>query len=175
MSVHRVEAHLTLPVSLEEAWAFFADPHNLGLITPPGMGFAIKGDVSAEMYAGLLIAYTVRPLFGIPVEWLTEITHVEEGRYFVDEQRHGPYRLWHHQHHFAAVEGGVEMRDILHYELAFGPLGDLADRLLVASRIKEIFVYRQQALDARFGSVPDKAGLGQVRERRLQRRGAGFP
>ena len=151
MSVHRLEAHLTLPIGPEEAWAFFADPRNLALITPPEMGFVAKGDVPAEMYAGLLIAYTVRPLFGIPVEWLTEIMHVEEGRYFVDEQRHGPYRLWHHQHHFAAVEGGVEMRDIVYYELPLGPLGDVLDSVFVRSRIRRIFAYRRTVLRERFG------------------------
>ena len=151
MSVHRLEAHLTLPIGPQEAWAFFADPRNLALITPPEMGFVAKGNVPAEMYAGLLIAYTVRPLFGIPVEWLTEIMHVEEGRYFVDEQRHGPYRLWHHQHHFAAVEGGVEMRDIVYYELPLGPLGDVLDSLFVRSRIRRIFAYRRTVLRERFG------------------------
>ncbi|MGH2633825.1 MAG: SRPBCC family protein [Tepidiformaceae bacterium] len=162
MTVHRLEAHLQLSASLDEVWAFFADPRNLAHITPPEMGFTVKGEVPEQMYAGLLIAYTVKPLFGIPVEWLTEITHIEPNRYFVDEQRRGPYRLWHHQHHFLPVEGGVEMHDILHYELPLGPFGDLLDRALVRRRIEQIFAYRRAALLRRFSTYSSSpAGSGE--------------
>ena len=157
MSVHRIDARLSLATSIDEAWSFFADPHNLALITPPELGFEFNSGVPARMYAGLMLAYTVRPLLGVPLQWLTEITHVEEGRYFVDQQRSGPYRLWHHQHHFLAVGGGVEMRDILHYELPFGIAGDAIDQLFVRSRVDRIFKYRREVLTARFGEL---AGIG---------------
>ena len=152
MSVHRLEWTQFVPISIEEAWRFFSDPHNLATLTPPDMGFEVTSHVAPNMYAGMMIPYRVRPLLGIPTRWLTEITHVEPRRFFVDEQRRGPYRLWHHEHHFAAVAGGVEMRDLVHYELPFGPLGDVVERLVVRPRIEGIFAYRKRVLAGRFGS-----------------------
>jgi ligand-binding SRPBCC domain-containing protein len=103
------------------------------------------------MYPGQLIEYTVRPLLGIPLYWMTEITHVQEGVYFVDEQRFGPYALWHHQHHFTAIEGGVEMSDIVHYKIPMGPLGQLANTLFVAAQLRQIFDYRYKKVEELFG------------------------
>lgn len=103
------------------------------------------------MYAGQLIEYTVRPVLGIPVYWMTEITHVEQDRFFVDEQRFGPYSLWHHQHHFKEVPGGVEMTDIVHYKVPFWILGDLANMVLVRGKLKEIFEYRFKKVAEIFG------------------------
>ncbi len=102
------------------------------------------------MYAGQLIEYRVSPLLGIPLYWMTEITHVVEGKYFIDEQRFGPYALWHHQHHFREVEGGVEMTDIVHYKIPLGILGALADRIFVRQKLKQIFDYRFQAVSQLF-------------------------
>ncbi|MBM3433072.1 MAG: SRPBCC family protein [Bacteroidetes bacterium] len=143
-SLKRVQV---LPISIEKAWDFFSDPANLATITPPGMGFHILSDHRpTRMYAGQLIEYRVSPLLGIPMYWMTEITHVVEGKYFIDEQRFGPYTLWHHQHHFQEVAGGVEMTDIVHYKVPFGLLGALADRLFVRQKLKQIFDYRYQAV-----------------------------
>lgn len=132
-----------IPVSLDEAWAFFSDPANLSTITPDEMSFKTiskyHGDI---MYPGQLIEYTVSPVLGIPLYWMTEITHVEQKKYFVDEQRYGPYCLWHHQHHFKAVAGGVEMTDIVHYKLPLWFLGDIANSLFVKNKLKSIFDYR---------------------------------
>src|SRR5215213_5829446 len=100
MTLHRLQTSQLLPVSQAEAWRFFTDPRNLAWITPPEMGFQVTTPLSAHVYPGLLIGYRVRLLFGIPVEWVTEITHVVEGSTFIDEQRAGPYRLWHHEHVF---------------------------------------------------------------------------
>jgi ligand-binding SRPBCC domain-containing protein len=142
-----------LPVPLDEAWAFFSDPRNLAAITPPWLGFAVTSrDLPARMYAGLIVAYTVRPFLGIPVRWVAEITHVRELEYFVDEQRSGPYAFWHHEHHFRAVDGGTEMRDIVHYAAPFGPLGDVVVRFQVRGKLEEIFAYRRKELERRFGS-----------------------
>jgi ligand-binding SRPBCC domain-containing protein len=149
--LHRLRTLQQVPLSLDEAWAFFSDPRNLAVITPPDMGFVIHGDMPAAMYTGMLIEYTVRPLFGVPVRWVTEITHVGERRYFVDEQRAGPYRLWHHEHHFKEVPGGVEVTDLVSYMLPFGPLGDLLNRLIVQRRLEHIFDYRRAVLVDRFG------------------------
>ncbi len=150
MSVHRLECVQVLPLSRDEAWAFFSDPANLQRITPPDMGFEVRSPLPREAYPGLMIRYRVRPLFGVPVTWLTEITQVRAGEYFVDEQRAGPYRLWHHEHHFREVPGGVEMRDIVHYALPFGVVGDWVNRWVVARRVAGIFAHRRRVLEGMF-------------------------
>ena len=149
--MHELRTSLVLPISLEEAWAFFSVPDNLDDITPPDMGFEILTKNEKRTYAGQIIRYRVRPLFNIPMTWVTEITHCEDRRYFVDEQRFGPYALWHHQHHFKEVEGGVQMDDILHYKLIGGKLGDLLTGWLVHGRVKGIFEHRTKVLLERFG------------------------
>ena len=117
------------------------------------MHFEVTSPVPPRAYAGLIITYRVRPLFRLPVQWVTEITHVDEGNYFVDEQRRGPYRVWHHEHHFEEVPGGVRMRDIVNYAVPLGPLGDLLDRLVVRRRVEAIFEFRRRVLDLRFGQL----------------------
>lgn len=120
MSVYSIKTVQKIPLSLEKAWQFFSKPDNLQIITPAKMGFTIRSrHHGTTMYAGQILEYTVRPLLNISLYWMTEITHVEQHRYFVDEQRFGPYSMWHHQHHFVAVEGGVEMTDIVHYKIPF--------------------------------------------------------
>ena len=120
-----------IPVSLVEAWDFFSKPANLANITPAKLGFKIRSKHHGEfMYAGQIIAYTVKPVLGIPIYWMTEITHVVHLKFFVDEQRFGPYSFWHHQHHFKEIEGGVEMTDIVHYKVPFWFLGDIANNLI---------------------------------------------
>lgn len=139
-----------LPASLEEAWEFFSDPGNLVRITPPAMDFRITSAPQAATYAGQILTYTVRPLLGISMSWTTEITHVARPNFFVDEQRFGPYRFWHHQHFFREVNGGVEVRDLVHYLLLHDQLAWLVNRLIVAPRLKRIFDYRSTALQAIF-------------------------
>lgn len=153
MPLRRFETVQVVPVTLDEAWRFFSDPANLAAITPPWLGFAVTSPLPAQMHPGMIVEYTLRPFAGIPVRWVTEITHVVDGALFVDEQRMGPYRFWHHQHHFRAVDGGVELRDIVHYALPFGPIGALVARLVVAPRVREIFRYRRRVLVERFGKV----------------------
>jgi len=141
-----------LPISLDEAWTFFSDPANLKEITPPHMGFVVTSKHQGEkMYAGQIIRYIVRPVMGIPIKWCTEITHVEDKKYFIDEQRFGPYAFWHHQHHFTAVEGGVLMEDILNYKVPLGPIGDIVDAIFVKNEVQGIFDYRKKVLTSRFG------------------------
>jgi ligand-binding SRPBCC domain-containing protein len=152
MKLHRLETIQRLPVTLNEAWRYFSDASNLAKITPPSLGFEVTSPLPDRVYAGLIITYRVRPLFGVPVNWVTEITHVDEQRLFVDEQRFGPYRFWHHQHHFRAVDGGVEMTDIVHYALP--PGGGIARGLIVAPRLKQIFDYRREVLERTYGTLP---------------------
>lgn len=147
---------LKIPSSIETVWNFFSNPQNLKLLTPPSLNLVVAGKVYVEnIYPGQLISYTVRPLFNFPVKWITEITHVENQVMFVDEQRKGPYRLWHHEHHFKAIDGGTEMTDLVHYMLPFGFLGNMAHPLLVKNKLNEIFSFRFQKIEERFGAWTD--------------------
>ncbi len=144
------------PVSPEQAWDFFSRSANLAVITPPDLGLIVTTAHDVEpMYAGQLIEYTVRPLAGITVYWMTEIRHVETGKYFVDEQRYGPYSFWHHQHHFRSIPGGTEMTDIVHYKIPFWFLGDIANRLFVAKRLQSIFSFRYKKAEELFGKMKE--------------------
>lgn len=152
MAAHSIKTVQKIPVSLDEAWAFFSDPSNLQAITPEGMGFTIISKHHGEvMYAGQLIEYKVRPLAGIPLYWMTEITQVKDRAYFIDEQRFGPYSLWHHQHHFKEIPGGVEMTDIVHYKNPLGILGRIANTLFVKQKLKTIFDFRYKKVEDLFG------------------------
>ena len=150
--VYSLKTVQKLPISLNEAWDFFSNPANLAEITPERMGFKTiskhHGDV---MYAGQVIEYKVSPVLGIPLYWMTEITHVDDKKYFVDEQRFGPYSLWHHQHHFKEIDGGVEMTDIVHYKLPLWFLGDIANTLFVKKQLDGIFDYRFTKVEKLFG------------------------
>jgi ligand-binding SRPBCC domain-containing protein len=150
--VYSLKSIQTIPISLQQAWDFFSRPGNLTHITPAYMDFTIRSKHHGEkMYPGQIIEYTVKTILGIPVYWMTEITHVEEGKYFIDEQRFGPYSLWHHQHHFTEVSNGVEMTDIVHYKIPYWFLGDIANSLLVQKQLKQIFNYRYAAVKEKFG------------------------
>jgi ligand-binding SRPBCC domain-containing protein len=151
--MYRIERTQVLPISLEEAWAFFSSPKNLAKITPKELGFVVHGDVPEVMYPGLFIEYTVSPLLGIPMRWVTEITHVREGSYFVDEQRVGPYAIWHHEHFFESVPGGVKMTDVVHYKVPMGILGNLVHPWLVRPKLEQIFSYRWAANERMFGTL----------------------
>lgn len=135
---------------LETCWNFFSAPANLQVITPDYMGFKVLTEVPDKMYHGLIISYKVSPVLHIPLNWVTEITYVKEGSYFVDEQRQGPYKLWHHEHHFKEVEGGVEMTDIVSYSLPFGFLGRFAHWLFIRKQLEGIFNYRVKKVDELF-------------------------
>lgn len=137
--------------SLEEIWDFISSPKNLQEITPDYMGFEIKTPLVEKMYPGLIIGYFVKPIMGIPLTWLTEITHVEDHQFFVDEQRIGPYKLWHHQHKVEVIgEGVVRMQDIVTYQLPFGILGRLAHVLFVRKQLEGIFRYRRKKMEELF-------------------------
>lgn len=139
-SLHRTQI---IPTTLETAWDFFSNPANLQAITPADMGFKVISKYHGDkMYSGQLIEYTIKPLLGIPVYWMTEITHVEDNKYFVDEQRFGPYSLWHHQHHFKETKDGVEMTDIVHYKIPFWFIGDIANAMFLRKKLAGIFEYR---------------------------------
>ncbi len=155
MAVYSFKAVQKIPGDLPAVWDFFSNPSNLKTITPEYLRFNIlsKTDES-RMYAGQVIEYTVRPLLGIPLYWMTEITQVEENRFFIDEQRFGPYSFWHHQHHFKVINGGVEMTDIVHYKNPFWFLGDIANGLFVRKQLGSIFEFRYKKTTEAFGEWP---------------------
>jgi ligand-binding SRPBCC domain-containing protein len=143
--------------SAEEMWSFISAPKNLKEITPDYMGFEITTPyLSEKMYAGMIISYKVSPVLNFKVDWVTEITHVKENEFFVDEQRIGPYKLWHHQHHLIQMEEGVLMRDIVTYQPPFGFLGGLANKFLISKKLNEIFNYRKIVLEKKFGSLQNQ-------------------
>jgi len=150
MAVHRLERLQTVPAEAAACWQFFSSPSNLALLTPPALGFEVLTKVPAEIYEGLIITYRVRPLGGIPLTWVTEITRVRAPYYFCDEQRIGPYRLWHHEHFFTPNDQGLQLRDLVHYALS--PLVELAHPWLVRPRLQAIFEFRRKAIAERFGS-----------------------
>lgn len=136
---------------LETCWEFFSSPANLSVITPDYMRFQVLTEQPKVMYPGLMIAYKVSPVLGIPLGWITEITHVESGKYFVDEQRKGPYKMWHHEHHFEETPEGVLMTDIVSYTLPLGWLGKLAHGIFVRKQLEGIFAYRFKKVEELFG------------------------
>lgn len=133
-----------------DIWNFFANPANLKIITPPYMGFDIASGAGQRTFAGQIISYTVRPLLGIPLSWITEITHVEEGVSFIDEQRFGPYRLWHHRHLFTKAKGGVLMTDTVHYGLPLPIFENTINRLIVRPKLEQIFAFRRKKIEELF-------------------------
>ncbi len=153
MKLYRLHRTQCLPVSMAEAWDFFSNPQNLPHITPPFLHFQVTSPLPGKMYPGMIITYQITSAWRIPVRWITEITHVVEPYLFVDEQRFGPYRLWHHQHLFREITGGIEMQDIVHYALPLGWFGRTVHEFLVRHRLREIFDFRQQVLENMFGAM----------------------
>lgn len=141
-----------LPISLEEAWDFFSCPANLEKITPKSLGLKIKHHhENKKMYSGQILTYTVCPLWGLKMEWVTEIVAADKPSYFIDEQRFGPYVFWHHEHWFSSIPGGVLMEDLVYYKLPFGFLGKILHRMKIKNDLDDIFLYRNEVLTKLFG------------------------
>ncbi|WP_396188301.1 cell division inhibitor [Flavobacterium sp.] len=151
MKIYRLHTKQNLPITKKEAWDFLSDPKNLKTITPDYMSFDILSGADRKMFPGQIIQYIVTPIFGIKTKWVTEITHVVDQEYFVDEQRFGPYNLWHHKHFIKEIEGGVEMEDIIDYKVPFGIVGQLVHPIIVKPKLDEIFAYRRKKLIEIFG------------------------
>lgn len=158
MKLYRLISKQALPISIKEAWDFLSDPKNLKTITPDHMGFHILSGIDRPMFAGQIIQYKVSPFPFYSTKWVTEITHIKEGAYFVDEQRFGPYALWHHKHFLKEINGGVEMEDIIDYKIPFGILGQLAHPIIVKKQLRQIFSYREQKLVELFGTIVNSPG-----------------
>jgi ligand-binding SRPBCC domain-containing protein len=148
--MHTLKQEQFLPISLDQAWEFFATPKNLNEVTPDDMVFEITSELPDKMYEGLMITYRIKPMMNIPINWCTEITHIKEKEFFVDDQRKGPYNIWHHEHHFGAVAGGVMMTDLLHYDIGKSIFGWIAGKMFVHRKVRKIFEYRHKTLEAYF-------------------------
>ena len=155
--MHSIKTVQKIPASLKETWDFFSSPANLDTITPDDMTFkTITKFDSNKVYPGQIIEYKVSPILKIPLYWMTEITEVEEEKFFIDEQRKGPYAIWHHEHFFKEIGGGVEMTDIVYYKNPFGFIGEIANKIFVRKQLRKIFKYRFQKIEAIFGKWPDQ-------------------
>ena len=153
MKLYQLKAKQGFPISKGQAWDFLSDPKNLKVITPDHMGFHILSGADRPMFQGQIIQYVIKPFPGYSTKWVTEITHVKEGMYFVDEQRFGPYVLWHHKHFLKEIDGGVEMEDIIDYKIPFGFIGQLVQPILVKKQLATIFNYREKKLNELFGTI----------------------
>ncbi|MFB6306100.1 MAG: hypothetical protein ABEH43_03780 [Flavobacteriales bacterium] len=154
MAFYQLIKEQDIPASANQVWDFIATPRNLKRITPDEMGFKIITDyVPEKMYEGMKVGYEVFPFRGIKSKWLTEITFIQEGKYFVDEQRIGPYRLWHHQHILEEISEGTRMRDVITYAIPFGVLGSLMNKLIIRKKLEDIFEYRRKAMEKEFGKI----------------------
>jgi ligand-binding SRPBCC domain-containing protein len=152
MPFYQFEQSQKIPSNIDAVWDFISSPENLKEITPQYLGFEVTNNGgSLKMYPGMIITYKVSPLFGIKLNWMTEITQVKDKEYFVDEQRVGPYNLWHHQHKLEVIAGGVLMKDIVTYQPPFGFLGAIANTFIIKNKLKEIFDYRTIAVENKFG------------------------
>ena len=153
MKIYQINTKQNLPISVKEAWEFLSSPNNLAEITPKYMNFKILSGADKSIFAGQIIQYKVTPVLGITLKWVTEITHVKQNEYFVDEQRFGPYSLWHHKHFIKEIDGGIEMEDIVDYKIPFGFLGQIAHSLFIEKKLRQIFNYREEKLVKLFGKL----------------------
>ncbi|MDA3823788.1 MAG: SRPBCC family protein [Bacteroidales bacterium] len=155
MAFYQLKTEQKILATVDEVWDFISSPANLKKITPKKMGFDItSGDLPEKMYPGMIISYKVSPVLGIKMTWVTEITQVIDKKYFVDEQRVGPYAMWHHEHVIEEIEGGVIMKDIISYKPPMGFLGSIANTLMIKRQLKSIFDYRNKAIEKEFGFYP---------------------
>ena len=149
--IFTLEVSQELPIRIDKAWEFFSSPGNLSKITPDHMGFTITSGKAGQMYPGQIITYVIGLFPGIRSSWVTEITHVKEKEFFVDEQRFGPYSMWHHEHHFQEMGNKTLMTDKVSYKIPFGFIGNLLHPVFIKPRLKKIFEYRKEQLRQKFG------------------------
>ena len=150
--IHTLNASQELPISIDHAWDFFSSPGNLVKITPEQMGFRITSEVAETMYSGQIITYKVGIFPGISTNWVTEITQVDQPNFFIDEQREGPYAMWHHEHRFLSVPGGVLMSDKVTYKVPLGILGNFMNKIYIQNELRKVFQYREKVLNKLFPS-----------------------
>lgn len=151
-NIYRLYNQQFVPISKEAAWRFFSTPQNLQKITPDELDFSITSPDEGKVYLGQIITYTIRLNKVFKMNWVTEITSLIHENCFVDEQRFGPYKMWHHRHTFEEVDGGVLITDVVHFKIPFSLIAPLAYRLFVKQNLKRIFSYRTEKLEELIGS-----------------------
>lgn len=152
MKTHVLRTSQLIKADMPKVWDFFSSPLNLKVLTPDYMDFRVLyPDTLEKMHAGQIIEYKVKPVMRFPIHWVTEITHCEKNSVFVDEQRFGPYRLWHHQHHFQETSTGILMKDVVTYALPYGVIGNSLHSLFVKKQLDSIFDYRRKRVSHIFG------------------------
>lgn len=153
MKLERIQTIQRLPIQIEEAWDFFTSPKNLRLTTPHWLDFRLTSDPPEYLHPGTIVSATIRPFPVISTDWISEITHIRPPQFYITEQRFGPFKMWHHEHHFRAIDDGVEVEDIILYGMHFGMIGSMVHNLFIRKRLHEAFSFRAQALEQRFGSI----------------------
>jgi ligand-binding SRPBCC domain-containing protein len=149
--MHHFKQTQIINADIDTVWRFFSSPRNLNKITPPDMNFELTDlGGSEDMSKGQLIKYNVSPFPFLRVKWITEITDVDAKRFFADNQKKGPFTMWHHQHLFTPIDGGVEMTDHVSYSIPFGFLGIAVNKLLVEKRVHHIFDHRRKQVEILF-------------------------
>jgi ligand-binding SRPBCC domain-containing protein len=154
--IHRLYRRQKIAAEMKSVWHFFSTPSNLNALTPPDLRFRIIGKLPLEMYQGQIIEYRVQFVPRVWTKWLTEIRHVEQNHYFVDEQRIGPYQLWYHEHLFQDNNGTVTMEDRVTYSVGYGPIGDALNAIWIQGTLNRIFDYRAQKIDEIFARKTER-------------------
>ena len=144
--MYQIKKKQIVKADLATCWSFFSSPYNLKKITPTHMGFEVLTEIPEKIHEGLMIEYRVKPLLGIPTKWVSQISKVEEKKFFIDEQCSGPYKEWHHEHHFKQVDEGTEITDLITYQMPFGLLGKIVHPFIVKKKLESIFNYRNKAI-----------------------------
>lgn len=154
MKIYSIKTKQNLPIDIKTAWNFFSSPINLQTITPSYLSFKMAdNELPEKMYSGTIISYTIKPVLGIKMSWVTEIKHIKENEYFIDEQLFGPYKFWHHKHFFKEIPGGVEMEDLVHYSIGWSIFGSAVHSLFIKKKLKKIFEFRRKKLIELYGTL----------------------
>ncbi|MEY3882665.1 MAG: hypothetical protein RIQ94_3461 [Pseudomonadota bacterium] len=151
MKIYQLYRQQTLTMTIQDAWSFFSSPYHLNDITPDFFHVTITSKVPEKIYAGLMISYQMKAVFGIPMSWLSEISHCNEPKRFVYEQRIGPFKFWSHEVCLTEQQNGILLEDIMFYAMPLGWLGQLINRALIADKLERIFDTRHAYLQNKFG------------------------
>jgi ligand-binding SRPBCC domain-containing protein len=151
MKIYQLYRQQTLNMTIQDAWSFFSSPYHLNDITPDFFHVTITSKVPEKIYAGLMISYQMKAVFGIPMNWLSEVSHCDEPKRFVYEQRIGPFKFWSHEVCLTEQKNGILLEDIMFYSMPFGWLGQLINTVLIADKLERIFDTRHAYLQSKFG------------------------
>ena len=143
MKIYQLFRRQVLKLTLQEAWDFFSSPYNLNTITPDFFHVTVTSKVPEKIYAGLMISYRMKAVFGIPMAWLSEVSHCEEPKRFVYQQRIGPFKFWSHEVCLTEQDQGIILEDIMFYAMPLGWLGEFINSVLIANKLEQIFDTRR--------------------------------